>query len=303
MRDLQNDGSMPLDPSLPSLLRESSGNLVPPLSNSNTGVSTPLHPLSLNVTTGGAANIANAAIARLTSGNRAASAGTLGMQPHPLLNHSTPAGSARQREQSVASDSANKRRRLNMSLGNLPATSSNLARQSSLGPGTPKASTPGSRQGSAGPAARPRKAGKRVAPHEKASAAADATRKKVSKHSISKRSRRRILNSSKASPTPTTTTAGDEDSLISETAGTDDEDANVSAADGVEGDEGEEESDDTKYCFCQSVSYGDMVACDNDDCEYQWFHWGCVGIQSEPMGDWLCPACRKLPRSQIKKSK
>jgi len=49
--------------------------------------------------------------------------------------------------------------------------------------------------------------------------------------------------------------------------------------------------DDKKYCLCQNVSFGDMVACDNDDCPYEWFHWGCVGLKSEPNGAWFCPVC------------
>ena len=30
------------------------------------------------------------------------------------------------------------------------------------------------------------------------------------------------------------------------------------------------------------VSYGDMVACDNEDCPYEWFHYPCVGITAPP---------------------
>ncbi|KAJ2896634.1 Chromatin modification-related protein YNG2 [Zalerion maritima] len=55
----------------------------------------------------------------------------------------------------------------------------------------------------------------------------------------------------------------------------------------------EEASDDKKYCLCQHVSFGDMVACDNDDCPYEWFHWSCVGLKSEPTGRWYCPVCRE----------
>lgn len=57
--------------------------------------------------------------------------------------------------------------------------------------------------------------------------------------------------------------------------------------------EGEDERDDQKYCTCRSVSYGNMVACDNDGCPYEWFHWSCVGVQSEPKGKWFCPECQK----------
>ena len=63
--------------------------------------------------------------------------------------------------------------------------------------------------------------------------------------------------------------------------------------------EEDDENDDQLYCYCQKVSFGDMVGCDNDECEYQWFHWECVGLKSEPEGEWLCPTCRKLPRGQV----
>jgi inhibitor of growth protein 3 len=53
----------------------------------------------------------------------------------------------------------------------------------------------------------------------------------------------------------------------------------------------DEAGDDKKYCLCQNVSFGDMVACDNADCPYEWFHWDCVGLKSEPNGTWYCPVC------------
>jgi len=48
------------------------------------------------------------------------------------------------------------------------------------------------------------------------------------------------------------------------------------------------------YCYCRQVSYGPMVACDNDNCEREWFHFGCVGLTDEPKGKWYCPDCRKI---------
>ncbi|KAK3988118.1 chromatin modification-related protein YNG2 [Cladorrhinum sp. PSN332] len=56
--------------------------------------------------------------------------------------------------------------------------------------------------------------------------------------------------------------------------------------------------DDKKYCSCQNVSFGNMVACDNDDCPYEWFHWGCVGLKSEPNGTWYCPDCSESMRKK-----
>ncbi|XP_072171644.1 inhibitor of growth protein 2-like [Diadema setosum] len=45
------------------------------------------------------------------------------------------------------------------------------------------------------------------------------------------------------------------------------------------------------YCLCQQVSYGDMVGCDNKDCPFEWFHFGCVGLSTKPKGKWYCPKC------------
>ncbi|RKP23505.1 hypothetical protein SYNPS1DRAFT_1687, partial [Syncephalis pseudoplumigaleata] len=45
------------------------------------------------------------------------------------------------------------------------------------------------------------------------------------------------------------------------------------------------------YCMCRQVSYGDMVACDNDDCEFEWFHYECVGLTEPPKGAWYCVSC------------
>lgn len=46
-----------------------------------------------------------------------------------------------------------------------------------------------------------------------------------------------------------------------------------------------------RYCICNQVSYGDMVACDNQVCPFEWFHYPCVGITSSPKGKWYCPEC------------
>jgi inhibitor of growth protein 3 len=54
----------------------------------------------------------------------------------------------------------------------------------------------------------------------------------------------------------------------------------------------EGDGDDIKYCTCRNVSYGNMVACDNDKCPYEWFHWSCVNMTREPAGKWYCPECR-----------
>ena len=44
------------------------------------------------------------------------------------------------------------------------------------------------------------------------------------------------------------------------------------------------------YCTCKRLSFGDMIACDNEDCPIEWFHYPCVGV-STPPASWLCPLC------------
>ncbi|TRX94616.1 hypothetical protein FHL15_004388 [Xylaria flabelliformis] len=58
-----------------------------------------------------------------------------------------------------------------------------------------------------------------------------------------------------------------------------DEDANSS---GHGDDEGDVDADEPLYCYCNGVSYGEMVACDADDCEREWFHLDCVGLKAAP---------------------
>ncbi len=69
--------------------------------------------------------------------------------------------------------------------------------------------------------------------------------------------------------------------------------------------------DETRYCLCDDVSYGDMISCDNHvskklcmwfalantwQCETEWFHMGCVNITVKEIprrAKWYCPDCRK----------
>ncbi|XP_070189196.1 uncharacterized protein [Littorina saxatilis] len=53
------------------------------------------------------------------------------------------------------------------------------------------------------------------------------------------------------------------------------------------------------YCICKRTEdEDDMVACDNENCKLEWFHFFCVGIRSKPKGQWYCPECRQLPQFQ-----
>lgn len=48
--------------------------------------------------------------------------------------------------------------------------------------------------------------------------------------------------------------------------------------------EGDDEDDDgePRYCYCNEISFGEMVACDNDACPREWFHLSCVGLTKPP---------------------
>lgn len=45
------------------------------------------------------------------------------------------------------------------------------------------------------------------------------------------------------------------------------------------------------YCICNKPSAGNMVGCDHPDCTIEWFHFDCVGLKAEPVGEWYCPLC------------
>lgn len=52
--------------------------------------------------------------------------------------------------------------------------------------------------------------------------------------------------------------------------------------------------EEPRYCLCDDISYGEMIACDDPKCEIEWYHLACVGLQHAPKtGKWFCPACRK----------
>lgn len=44
--------------------------------------------------------------------------------------------------------------------------------------------------------------------------------------------------------------------------------------------------DETTYCICQQISYGEMIFCENDTCPIEWFHFSCVDLTSKPKGRW-----------------
>ena len=51
----------------------------------------------------------------------------------------------------------------------------------------------------------------------------------------------------------------------------------------VVGDDDDEDGEnEPRYCYCNGVSYGEMVGCDADDCSREWFHLQCVGLTRAP---------------------
>ncbi|OJA19910.1 hypothetical protein AZE42_03762 [Rhizopogon vesiculosus] len=69
--------------------------------------------------------------------------------------------------------------------------------------------------------------------------------------------------------------------------------AEEAEAEEAEGEEGEEGEDKELYCFCQKLSYGEMIACDNPDCPYQWFHLPCVNLKQPLPESWFCDDCTR----------
>ncbi|RBR12399.1 uncharacterized protein FIESC28_08659 [Fusarium coffeatum] len=81
-----------------------------------------------------------------------------------------------------------------------------------------------------------------------------------------------------------------------------DEDTNSS----MQGDEDDADidADEPTYCYCNGVSYGEMVACDADECPREWFHLECVGLKVAPTSKakWFCEDCKERLKMGGKKS-
>jgi hypothetical protein len=47
------------------------------------------------------------------------------------------------------------------------------------------------------------------------------------------------------------------------------------------------------FCICRKIAHGEMIACDNEDCLIEWFHFACVGLTKLPRKgtNWYCPDC------------
>ncbi|RPD64805.1 hypothetical protein L227DRAFT_571266 [Lentinus tigrinus ALCF2SS1-6] len=62
-------------------------------------------------------------------------------------------------------------------------------------------------------------------------------------------------------------------------------------ADGMSAEPDGDVDDNKTYCFCDGVSYGEMIGCDDEECEREWFHLACVGLTTPPEGGWYCETC------------
>lgn len=58
------------------------------------------------------------------------------------------------------------------------------------------------------------------------------------------------------------------------------EDEGSSLQDDDEDEDGDEH--ELRYCYCNEVSYGEMVGCDGKQCQKEWFHLQCVGLARAP---------------------
>ncbi|KAI0008926.1 inhibitor of growth proteins N-terminal histone-binding-domain-containing protein [Xylariaceae sp. FL0662B] len=302
---------------IPSTVRPSAAN------NSNTSLRvlavsrapTPLNPINTNAASNGV-RPSNPQIRTTQSQIHGSNSAPTSPAASMIMNRT-------QRESSAGPGSGVPKRgpRTSTGLGSLPAASSGLARHSSLGPGTPKAGTPGAtaRAGSAGP--RATKAGS-VGPGRKGTPSAGVGRKKPpsSKSTLSRVKRAGVSKGSPASTADSELSDAAESAPSSSRAGSpagsgtpvprphnnphhhphrkqridgdgDEEMADRGSDTSAGGGSDEEDEEGKRYCLCQHVSYGDMVACDNPACPYEWFHWTCVGLKSEPEGRWYCPTC------------
>ncbi|PFH55262.1 hypothetical protein XA68_10235 [Ophiocordyceps unilateralis] len=282
---------------VPSLLRPSAANHAAPSDrsvNPATAIVATLGPTSSPSIA--ARSSSNPTATRLPAHPQIRSAQAQQAHPqHALSAPVTPAaGITHSRQRETSAGPAMKRGpRSNAGPGNTLAASTGLSRHSSLGPGTSKSGPPVGpaggivRAGSAGPRAGPVKAASGSG-SRRGTPTATARKRTVHKSSLSRVKKM----SARSSPASTA------DSDLSEAESVSgDEDKGTEALSRVtppvdnkrivgDAEDDEEGGDDKKYCLCHNVSYGKMVACDNESCPFEWFHWTCVGLKSEPNGTW-----------------
>ncbi|KAK0228250.1 hypothetical protein IW262DRAFT_1455434 [Armillaria fumosa] len=61
--------------------------------------------------------------------------------------------------------------------------------------------------------------------------------------------------------------------------------------------------DEPKYCYCERISFGEMIACDNPPCKIEWFHLSCTGLTEVPSQSkkWYCNNCKASRKSGKRK--
>lgn len=62
----------------------------------------------------------------------------------------------------------------------------------------------------------------------------------------------------------------------------------------------ENEKPELQYCICKRPSFNPMIACDNTECEIEWYHYSCVNIKRAPEGSWFCPQCKESSKNKVK---
>ncbi|KAH8815232.1 inhibitor of growth proteins N-terminal histone-binding-domain-containing protein [Xylogone sp. PMI_703] len=289
IKALQDKGEFPNDPDIPSLLRPSAQDRTTMVRADNATATMPLGQIT-NSANVAQRQIQHSSMSRINLGQAQPHMGSQVAASAPATPTASMLLNRQARESSLGA--SNKRQKLTGGLGTLPANPSGLARHASMGPSTPKAGTPSAiRAGSAGPrTGQKTTTAKKVAPHRQGGIV---RKNKPGKSGLSRVKRSGTKNS------PTSTNDSELSEVDSASADEEDETATPPPTGKGDGDEDmaegddDEGGDDKKYCICQSVSYGDMVACDNESCPYEWFHWTCVGLKSEPEGTWICPVCTK----------
>ena len=53
------------------------------------------------------------------------------------------------------------------------------------------------------------------------------------------------------------------------------------------------ENDQKIYCFCWKPSFGNMIACGNSKCKFEWFHYSCINITQAVKGKCYCKDCKE----------
>ncbi|OAG36569.1 hypothetical protein AYO21_09226 [Fonsecaea monophora] len=327
IRELQSDGQLVDGPPLPSVFNRKAETQKPFV---DLPTNLPLQNASISALNTNAHRI-NAHISATMQQAQARQLPQITTGSTPVQRSSAPATPAsavqqqRQREREHSQGAETKRRKLGGPLPGttLPAQPSGL-RQSSLGPGTPKAGTPTgtgtSRAGSmprsvgaqvsAGP---PKKSGlsKKVISHQQVNklkqkgstkGRLSAGRKKGQSPSVrggrggtaASEDADSVLSSADASETDASQSRGRRGNKKQQQTASEEPDGDMGEDEEMEDEEGE---DDKRYCFCNQRSYGEMVACENDECRYQWFHTGCLNMKKVPDEDedWYCPTCREKP--------